>query len=97
MTAELDIVQDSAENIAWRKTTYIRPHEYFMREDFPDLYDQLKRAVADHGYEGYFYHTPFRYLNLGAYKYWVYDTLINRERLDLVHPTKAQSESQQNT
>jgi hypothetical protein len=93
MSIEVDLAQEAAEAISWTKTNYIRPHEYFLRKDHLALYDQLKRAVDDHGYDAYFYRTPFRYLDLGEYKYWVYDTLINRERLDLVHPTKAQSES----
>jgi hypothetical protein len=92
MTTKLEVLQNSAEAIIWRKTTYIRPHEYFMRTDHPQLYDRLKSAVDEHGYDAYFYRSQFRYLHLGLYKYWVYETLINREPLDLDHPTKALSE-----
>jgi hypothetical protein len=93
MDTALDLIQESAEAISWTKTTYIRPHEYFLRKDHPSVYDLLQQAVAEHGCDAHFYRSLFRYLNLGDYKYWVYDTLINRERLDLVHPTRAQSES----
>jgi hypothetical protein len=93
MTNKLDAAQTSAEAIAWTKTTYIRPHEYFLRKEHPGLYDLLKQAVAEHGYDASFYGTRFRYLNLGDYKYWVYDTLINRERLDLIYPSKSQTET----
>lgn len=90
---ELETAQQSAEAISWTHTTYIRPHEYFLRKDHPEAYDLLHRAVADHGYDAYFYRSPFRYLDLREYKYWVYETLINRERLDLDHPVVAQPES----
>jgi hypothetical protein len=92
MTDELDLVQKYVEAITWRKTTYIRPHEYFMRHDQSEVYDLLKRAIDEHGYDAFFYQTIFRYLDLGDFKYWAYDTLVNRERLDLDHPTKALSE-----
>jgi hypothetical protein len=89
----LDTLRTSVEAITWTKTTYIRPHEYFLRDDHPDVYGPLRQAIVEHGYDAYFYRAPFRYLDLGEYKYWAYDTLINRERLDLVHPSKAHSET----
>jgi hypothetical protein len=59
-TVELDLVEKAAEAIVWRKTNYIRPHEYSMREDHPELYVRLKRAVDEHGYDGFFYQIRFR-------------------------------------
>jgi hypothetical protein len=91
LPADLETARQSAEAISWTHTTYIRPHEYFLRKDHPEAYDLLHQAVTEHGYDAYFYRSPFRYLDLGEYKYWVYETLINCERLDLVHPTKAES------
>jgi len=65
----------------WRKTNYIQPHEYMMAKDNPELFAELKRLIQEGGYEAEFMGKAYRYVNIGKYKYWAYDTLVNRALL----------------
>jgi len=54
------------------------PHEYIVDEWNIDLFKEICHLIDTDGYEEMFYDKPFRYYNIGKYKYWHYDTILNR-------------------
>jgi hypothetical protein len=69
----------------WRKTTTYPPHlehEYVLREKYPKLFEMLSNAIDQYGYDESFYSKTYRYLTLDGYRYWHFDTLVNRETLE---------------
>ena len=72
----------------WRKTTIYPPHlehEYVLREKYPELFQSLSDAIDKYGYDESFYSKTYRYLTLDGYRYWHFDTLVNRETLEKYH------------
>ncbi len=69
--------------VAWRPTTTYpdhMAHAYILRTSEPELCHALAEAIAAYGYDKPFYSKTYRYLELGdGYKYWAFDTLVNRE------------------
>lgn len=68
----------------WRRATSAQyqgdlAHEYHLAKDDVNVFDTLKKAIARWGYDAMFGKIPHRYLWIGDYKYWAYDTLVNRE------------------
>lgn len=75
----------------WRKTTTYPPHlehEYVLREKYPELFQLLSHAIDEYGYDESFYSKTYRYLTLDDYRYWHFDTLVNRETLEKYHARK---------
>ena len=66
----------------WRVTSYLSPHEYVLSRDYPQLYTTLEGHLLDHGYKGLFLNEEYTYANIGAYRYWIADGVLNRARLD---------------
>ena len=58
------------------------PHEYILRADHPDLWQEIQDLVDSEGQDERFYSRVFRYYFLGNFKYWTYDNLVNRTRID---------------
>ena len=60
--------------------TYVNkgPHEYFLRVDNEALYDALVEAIAEYGRDDYYFKHKYRYVDIGGYYYWHYQTLVNR-------------------
>lgn len=67
----------------WAKTYALTaPHYYLLRKDDADLVETLKALIRTQGYvkpwkDG----RPYRYLDLDGWKYWAFNTLVNREPL----------------
>jgi hypothetical protein len=65
------------------------PHEYTVRGkrtagvEPPSvaMHDAFAAQVREHGYQGRFYGRTYVYLELGDWKYWVIDDVINRQRM----------------
>lgn len=55
------------------------PHEYIVKGQNPELFDDVKAAIKEHGYNAKFGKWTYRYLNIGEYKYWAFQTVLNRE------------------
>lgn len=75
----------------WRKTTTYPPHlehEYILRENYPELFQLFSNAIDQYGYDESFYSKTYRYLTLDDYRYWHFDTLVNRETLEKYHSRK---------
>ncbi len=66
----------------WRATRYLSPHEYILSRDYPELYTALERYLLDHGYGGLFLNQEYTYANMGEYRYWIVEGVLNRARLD---------------
>ncbi len=66
----------------WRGTSYVSPHEYVLSRDYPELYMALERYLLAHGYTGLFLDQEYTYANIGAYRYWILEGVLNRARLD---------------
>ena len=61
------------------------PHEYIVNHQYPLVFEQMCKLIDAEGYDRDFTlsgHTNrYRYYNLGGYKYWHFDTILNREPL----------------
>ncbi len=69
-------------NADWRGTSYLAPHEYVLSRDYPELQEALETYLIDHGYRGSFLNQEYTYVNIGAYRYWIVEGVLNRARLD---------------
>ena len=62
------------------------PHEYIVNHQYPSVFEQMCNSIDAEGYDQDFTlsgHTNrYRYYNLGGYKYWHFDTILNREPLN---------------
>lgn len=91
----LDHLNDVIAKSYWRdSTTYPdhMQHSYCLQDKHPETVYLLKQAILEYGFDAPFYSKTYRYLIIGDYKYWAYETLVNREVLEL---TKAREEKQE--
>jgi hypothetical protein len=75
---------DLLAKVIFKETTYIRPHAYILRswsEDCATVYDAFAQHIKEAGYSAKFYSKTYRYANVEGFKYWIVDTVLNRERL----------------
>jgi len=73
-------------SVKWRESTTYPPdmqHAYILKNDVPVVFDALKRAINEYGFLDEFAGQPHTYLVIGSYKYWAYDTVLNREHVQL--------------
>lgn len=68
----------------WRKAKSAQyqgalAHEYHMSFDGYKTFETLRKAIAQYGFDGWFGKIKHRYLWVGEYKYWHYETVLNRE------------------
>jgi len=78
-------------SVEWRKTTTYPPHlehEYILIEKQPELVKKLSNAIDEYGYDEVFYSKTYRYLTLENYRYWHFETLVNRETLEKYNARK---------
>ncbi len=70
------------------KTMPETPHEYIVRnvlsKSDKKLFDDFKARIDQEGYSGKFRSNSYLYLNIGNYKYWVIDNILNREKNSVV-------------
>lgn len=78
-----EAIEREVHEAKWRATEYLSPHEYVLSEEYPELYSAVKRCLLDTGYKGRFLDQEYVYANIGAYRYWIVDNVLNRARLDL--------------
>ena len=80
MTVNADLLT-RIENQQWKfADTYAEtaPHEYILNKWNIELFKEICQLINTDGYEEMFYGKPFRYYNIGEFKYWHYDTILNR-------------------
>ena len=61
------------------------PHYYIVRGDLAydekKIFDEFSRYIKENGYTKNFYSKEYTYLDIGGYKYWVIDDILNRARI----------------
>ncbi len=62
----------------WHRTTYVSPHEYILRDEYPELFAAMKELVREEGYPDRFQGRTYRYADLGAHRYWLMGVVLNR-------------------
>ena len=71
----LDLIAEAK----WHKTTYIRPHEYVLANECPELHKAISELLVTHGYDSIFYKKTYHYVKIGEYTYWIIEEVLNRE------------------
>ena len=72
---QFDALIESAD---WRKTTYIKPHQYVMRATDTALFDELGVRIREQAVRAVFLNRVYRYYNYKGWRYWTYKILCNR-------------------
>ena len=54
------------------------PHEYFMRKEDIELYDEITKRIEKEGETIMYFKTPFKCYIRNGKRYWGYDILVNR-------------------
>lgn len=83
---ELAELQRLIASVAWRDSTTYPPdmqHAYILKKDVPAVFGTLKHAIQEYGFHDEFAGQAHTYLVIGDYKYWAYDTVLNREHKQL--------------
>ena len=64
----------------WRHSTLQGPHEYCLKQDNPELFEEVLRRLREEGYIDEFNGRKYRYYWYGSYRYWVMAPVINRAK-----------------
>ena len=66
------------------KTMSEIPHYYIVRDHLSDadkkIFDEFNRFIDKNGHTAKFYSKKYTYLDIGDYKYWVIENILNREK-----------------
>ncbi len=62
----------------WTPTTYIKPHEYILEKNHGELFALMKARIEEAGYEAPFQGRTYRYVDVGEYRYWLMEPVLNR-------------------
>lgn len=73
-----DALEKRINEVPWRKTNYIEPHEYIVKKNCPELWDDIARAIDQYGYTKIFKGALYKYLDIGPYRYWHFKLVLNR-------------------
>ena len=74
--------EEAIQKVAWVKTDYIKPHEYFRRDNHPGAFHVISDAIKRHGVKGEFLGRQYRYWHFKEYRYWqMGGIIINRARI----------------
>lgn len=67
------------------KTMPELPHYYIIKdslsENDKELFDKFEVFIRNNGYTAKFYSKEYTYFNIGNYKYWVMENILNRAEL----------------
>lgn len=74
-------------SVKWQfaKTMPDIPHEYIVIENYPKKKDEIRQFVKEiesNGYTQNFFTKEYKYLEIGDYKYWVIENIINRAKIE---------------
>lgn len=68
------------------KTMAEIPHYYIVRDKLSDndkkAFDEFDKYIKKNGYSKKFYSKQYLYFNIGNYKYWIIDNILNRAKLE---------------
>ncbi len=76
---ETEGLDEKINKAKWKKTEYIRQHEYVLKKDYPELFLSLVKMIDIWGYGAKFKNKKYRYLDIEEYKYWYDKDVLNRE------------------
>jgi len=72
-------------NWTFAKTMAEIPHYYIVRDNLSEndkkLFDEFAEFINKNGYIEKFYSKQYTYYNIGNYKYWAIDNILNRAEL----------------
>ncbi|PIP64360.1 hypothetical protein COW96_02985, partial [Candidatus Roizmanbacteria bacterium CG22_combo_CG10-13_8_21_14_all_33_16] len=61
------------------------PHYYIVRDSLSEndkkLFDEFNMFIRKNGYATKFYSKQYTYFNIGRYRYWVIENILNRTKL----------------
>lgn len=86
------ILLDIEKFVSRKKWTFAKtmpeiPHHYIVRdyltENDKKLFDKFDEFIKKNGYTIKFYSKPYTYYNIGSFKYWVMDNILNRATLGI--------------
>ena len=67
------------------KTMPETPHWYIVRDHLSEgdkkTFDEFEAFIKTNGYTKLFYSKPFMYYEIGEYKYWLDENILNRDLL----------------
>jgi len=79
----LDLILSNKWNFA--KTMPAIPHYYIAKDDLSvsdqKLFDEFKKSINAKGYVKKFHEKEYKYIDIGGYKYWIIDNILNREKI----------------
>lgn len=87
-------IEEVIDQLGWQfaKTMPQMPHWYTVRQrkdpEKNELYNILYRYIVENHYIEYFFRKPYKYCDIGEYKYWIMadriegSNIINRARID---------------
>ena len=93
---ELAELEQLVSSVSWRESTTYPPdmqHAYILKKNVPEVFESLKRAIEQYGFMDEFAGQPHIYLVIGQFKYWAYDTVLNREDVQLTLNRQAREQS----
>lgn len=82
---KLDEIKDFINGAKWifAKTMPEIPHYYIVRDNLSEnnkkLFDEFDVFIKKNGYAKMFYSKQYTYFNIGNYKYWVIENILNRD------------------
>jgi len=56
------------------------PHEWLRRTEFPEAFEAIVAAVAEHGYKALFLGQLYEYVDIDGRIYWHFRDVANRAR-----------------
>ncbi len=67
------------------KTMSEIPHHYIVRDNLFEndkkIFDEFDEFIKKNGYTAKFYSKQYTYFNIGDYKYWIIENILNRAAL----------------
>ena len=81
MVGEMEL-RAAIASVAWRATTYIAPHEYIVKENCPEAWDVIAKAIDTDktAYTKMFKGAAYKYLDIDGWRYWHFDVTLNRAK-----------------
>lgn len=67
------------------KTMASIPHWYLVKEELPEkhqkFFEKISGIIKEQGYSKNFYMVTYYYINIGEYKYWAIENILNRTKI----------------
>ncbi|MEK7202630.1 MAG: hypothetical protein AAB669_03850 [Patescibacteria group bacterium] len=74
------------------KTMAEIPHYYIVRDNLSEndkkLFDEFNIFISNNGYTKEFYSKQYTYFDIGKFKYWVIENILNRAELEIEEKIK---------